>query len=204
MLLTMRAIFTEARRLTLRESAGDPFVGLSPELQDALRRFSEHLAFWMGNTSEYSVKELGKVWKGSPELRAWLSKHVNLASYTLYYGARLKAGQHVEVGDTWKGPKGVQHWSTNPSTSRWFAGIGTINKPSWPGGVLVEAHATKAQIIVDVDRFSHVCGQHHASFVKLMTKSDPKEMFNGEAFEAEVMKTSAVKGKVIEIRRFEL
>lgn len=198
----MRKLFTAIQRRQLFEATGDPFVGLSPELREEFRRFTEHLAWWMGNTNEYSVKELHKIWRASSELRAWLSKHVNLSSYTLYYGTKLKAGQHIEVGDQWKGPRGPQHWSTNPSTSRWFAGIGTITTPSWPGGAVIEARASKTQVIVDIDRFSLVCGHHHASFSDLMTKRDPKEMFRGEAYEGEVITTSAVKGRVIQVEWF--
>jgi len=197
-----KTLFTAAQRVALRESAGDPFVGLSPELQEAMRRFAEHLAFWMGNTSKYSVKELLKIWKDSPELRAWLKRHVNLASYTLYYGTTTN-DRKLHVGAAWKGPSGTQHWSTDPHRSRGFAGLnGRVGGWPKPGGVLVQAHAAAAAVIVDVDRFSHVCGLHRASFSKLMTKNDPKEMFSGEAYEAEVITTSAVKGKVTEVEWF--
>jgi len=198
----MKTLFTETAREWLRESSGDPFVGLSPELQDAIRRFSEHLAFWMGNTSEFSVKELFKIWNATPELRVWLKHRVNLSSYTLYYGAHTD-DRKLHVGAAWRGPSGIQHWSTDPHRSRGFAGLNG-RAAGWdkPGGVLVQAHATGAQVIVDVDRFSHVCGLHHVSFVKLMTKSDPKEMFSGEAYEAEVLTTSAVKGKVVQVEWF--
>jgi GNAT superfamily N-acetyltransferase len=179
--------------------AGDPFTGLSLELQTAINTFASHLAWWMGNVNVLSVKKLHQLWAKTPELRQWLAKHVNLAGYTLYYGTQT-ADRSIAVGDPWKGPRGTQHWSTDRRRSQGFAGLhGRAGKWRLPGGVLIEAKARGSQVIVDVDRFSIVAGQHPASFRELMTRSSVAALFSGESYEGEVLTTSAVKGRVVEV-----
>jgi len=191
-----------------KRAAADPFVGMSPELQEDFRRFTEYLTLWMGSgvlqVMSFSAREVGKIWRGSTELRRWLATHVNFPSYTLYYGGRLNHPQELPVvGDPFP-RKGVLQWSTDESTSRWFAGLGNFHGPdSWDGGVLVQAQGGGANIIVDVDHFGSVCGQHQVSFAALMTKPDPVELFRKPAGEGEILTTGRVKGSVIQAEWFE-
>ena len=179
---------------------GNPFVGLSDELQASLNSFAGSLAFWMGNPTLGNMQSVSRTWKGSKELRSWLKQHVNLSSYTLFYGRRLEDELPV-IGAPLSRRGSVLQWSTRKKIAQWFAGIGTT-KPTWAAGALVQATATGSNVVVDIDRFSALAGRHHKDFAALMTRSDPVEMFSGEQYEGEVLTTSKVKGTIIEVERF--
>jgi len=200
----MHRLFTEARRNYLKEMATDPFLGVSSELQASIREFAKQLNFWLGNARKSSIRELHKVWKKDSALRKWLSKNVHKSSYILYYGAQTD-NRDIQVGDKWKGFRGAQHWSKDKDVSRDFAGLkGRVGSWDKPGAVLVEAHAKSSDVIVDVDQFSKVAGRHHASFAQVMDGwGDAIETFNGTAYEAEVITTSKVKGKVVEVKWYD-
>ena len=174
----------------------DPFAELSPEGREAMRRFAESLNYWMGFSRSISLKDLRKIWGESPELKAWLTRHVNRPA-TLYFGGRVDHAEDLpKVGSTFRRKGTVSHWSKERDTSEWFAGFGGLANQE--GGYLLMAKPPVGSIIVDVDAFSTLAGRHRESFKSMMTKKGIDEMFSGEQYEGEVI-TTAINATVLEV-----
>jgi len=159
--------------------------------------------YWLGNSRSVTVKDLYRTWLSSPEMRQWLSHHVNPSSADLYYGMRWVTHDPLPaIGTTIRRPHQILQWSTREGIARWFAGIGTTgSKDGWLGGVLMQTKAAGRNIIVDVDAFSTLCGQHREEFAALVQHSEARAMFSGDTYEGEVL-TTAIRAKVIEASLF--
>jgi hypothetical protein len=192
-----------------RRAAVSPFAVFVDDDREAFVTFVRRLTFWMGNATPINLTEMHAGWRSSATLQHFLAQHVNPASATLYYGKRWETHDALPALGT-KFPRRfpVLQWSLREKTATWFAGLPQRtsdiphSKADWLGGVLVEAQASKADIIVDVDRFSVFCGQHRREFEALDPGSDALSMFNGTEYEGEVLTTRRVQGVVVRAELF--
>ncbi len=184
-----------------RVGSTSPLAELTIEGGKAFGSFCRSLVYWLGMAQYGNMKELYRIWKGSKELRDWLSRHVNRPSYTLYYGRRLSQSELVDVGDTLhrKGRGPVLQWTTRLKIATWFAALDVRNPPTLPDaqGAVGAAKVTGARVLVDVDRMIAFCTKHSEAVVPLLGNSDTVELLtSGESFEGEVL-TTQVPAKVI-------
>ena len=201
----------------LEATREDPFAEFAPEQSETFRQFVVYLASWMGGASTltmtYGIKEVGKIWKANPWLRAWLAKYVNPKSpVQIYYGAsgpgsrpEMKAPTIDDPSPRTKG-QDIYNWSTDPKTSIGFSGINGVkmwgkNIPAGNGrfGYLVRAESQPSDIIVDTFGLVKLAQQFKKSFADIVVRSDAVELFTtdaGYSLEHEVF-TAHDNGKVI-------
>ena len=182
-----------------RRATASPFEVFVDADREAFVTFVRRLAFWMGNATPINLTEMHDAWRSSRVLQHFLAEHINPASATLFYGKRWEKRDPLpEVGGKFPRRFPVLQWSLRKKTASWFAGLPPTTGASWLGGVLVEAQASKADIIIDVDRFSVFCGRHRKDFETIDVGSDALSMFNGTEYEGEVITTRRVQGVVIQ------
>lgn len=179
--------------------AGDPFTELSSEGVEALAAFAQKMAWWMGMATPVNLKDGVKIWKGSRELRDWLTRHVN-KPVPLYRGRNVDAADLPAVGDK-IGRHTIQNWSRDRKVAEKFAGFGMTGTKHNAGYLLTVTPRPK-NIVVDLDALSALAGRHRESFAAVLQSSgrmvkDAIEMFSGEQYEAEVVTSGRLQGTVI-------